>query len=356
MKKHNFNSGPSVLPDEVIKSAAEAAIDYNGSGLSILEIGHRTPLFKHILEDARAMVKELMNIGDEYEVLFLHGGASTQFMQVPLNLLNQNETAAFSDNGIWGKKAIKEAGFFGTPLIVATSQDRNNSYIPKDFIVPDYAKYFHYTSNNTVEGTQWHTIPESPVPLVVDMSSDIFSKPLDFKNFSLIYAGAQKNAGAAGTTIVVLKKDILGKVTHSIPTILDYNEQIKAGSLLNTAPVFAVYVSYLTLKWIIKEGGLEEMEKRAKERANLFYDTLDALPIFTPTVEKQDRSFMNATFTVRDSEKEKAFLKLCEENGIVGVKGHRSVGGLRVSMYNALPLKSVEAICELMRYFNNKFA
>lgn len=356
MKKYNFNSGPSILPEEVIKTASEAIVDYNNSGLSILEIGHRTDLFKEILEGARKMVKDLMELTDDYEILFLQGGASTQFMQVPLNLLNQNETAAYTDNGIWGKKAIKEAGFFGTPLVVASSQDQENNYIPKDFIVPDYVKYFHYTSNNTVEGTQWHTIPDSPAPLISDMSSDIFSKPVAFNKFSLIYAGAQKNIGAAGTTLVVIKKDILGKVNRAIPTMLDYKKHIESNSLLNTAPVFAIYVSYLTLKWIIKEGGLPEMKKRSEARAKLFYDTLDSLPIFIPKVVKEDRSLMNATFDIADKEKEKAFLKLCEENGMVGIKGHRSVGGLRVSMYNALPLSSVEALCDLMRYFNNTFA
>ncbi len=356
MKKHNFNSGPSVLPDEVVRAAAESIRDFNGSGLSVLELGHRTSLFIDVLESARKMVKELMELDEAYEVLFLHGGASTQFMQVPLNLLNQDETAAFCDNGIWGKKAIKEAGFFGTPLVVASSQDKENTYIPKDFIVPDYVKYFHYTSNNTVEGTQWHSIPEVSVPIVADMSSDIFSKPLEFNKFSLIYAGAQKNVGAAGTTIVVIKKDILGKVDRPIPTMLDYIKHIEAGSLLNTAPVFSIYVSYLTLKWIIAEGGLTEMKRRSEARANLFYNTLDSLPVFIPKVAKEDRSLMNATFSIADREKEKAFLKLCDDNGMVGIKGHRSVGGLRVSMYNALPLSSVEALCEVMRHFNNTFA
>lgn len=345
-----------MLPQEVLQQASESIFNFNNTGLSILEIGHRTQWFIDVLDEAISLVKELMELGNEHEVLYLHGGATTQFMQVPMNLLDDGETAAYCNNGIWGTKAIKEAKLFGNVEVVASSKDKNHSYIPKDFTVPAGAKYLHYTTNNTVEGTEWHTIPDVPVPLVADMSSDIFYRPLDYKRFGLIYAGAQKNMGAAGVTMVVVKKDLLGKIKRPIPNILDYRVHIEANSLLNTPPVFAIYVSLLTLRWIKKEGGLVEMEKRAKERANLFYNTLDSLPIFTPIVAKEDRSLMNATFTIKDEALETEFLALCKQNGMVGVKGHRSVGGLRVSMYNALPLSSVQAICDLMNTFAAKHA
>lgn len=355
MKMHNFNSGPSILPKEVMEQAAAAIYDFNGIGLSILEIGHRTTWFGEVMDEARALVKELMQIGDEHEVLFLHGGASTQFMQVPMNLLDNDETAAYVDNGIWGTKAIKEAKLFGNVNIVSSTKDKNHSYIAKDFSIPADAKYLHYTTNNTVEGTQWHHIPETNVPLVADMSSDIFSRPLNYSKFALIYAGAQKNMGAAGVNIVVVRKDILG-IKRPIPAIMDYRNHIEAGSLLNTPPVFAVYVALLTMRWIKKEGGLVEMGKRATERADLFYNTLDSLAAFRPLVAKEDRSFMNATFTTVNPELENVFADLCKKEGMVGVKGHRSVGGLRVSMYNALPLSSVEAITNLMKDFSEKHA
>ncbi len=356
MKMHNFNSGPSILPPEVLEQAAEAIHNFNDTGLSILEIGHRTSWFQNVIDEAISLVKELMQLGDEHAVLFLHGGATTQFMQVPMNLLDSGETAAYSDNGIWGSKAIKEAKLFGNVDVVSSSKDKNHSYIPKNFTVPVTAKYLHYTTNNTVEGTQWHELPQTEVPLVADMSSDIFSRPMPFSKFGLIYAGAQKNMGAAGVNLVVVRKDILGRVQRPIPSIMDYRNHIEAGSLLNTPPVFAIYVAMLTLRWIKKEGGLKEMERRSKERAELFYNTLDSLPIFTPIVAKEDRSLMNATFTIKDEALEKQFLEQCKENGMVGVKGHRSVGGLRVSMYNALPLSSVQAICELMKEFSMSYA
>lgn len=354
MKMYNFNSGPSILPRQVLQQAAEAVLNFNDLGLSILEIVHRTAWFGDVLDEARSLVREFLEVDDRYEVLFLQGGATTQFMQVPMNLLDDGETAAYCDNGIWGSKAIKEARLFGNVNVVASSKDRNHSYIPKNFTVPADAKYLHYTTNNTVEGTQWHTIPDTPVPLVADMSSDIFSRKIDFSRFSLIYAGVQKNAGAAGVTLVVVRKDILGKVKRSIPSILDYRNHIEAGSLLNTPPVFSIYVSLLTLRWIKQEGGLSEMEKRSKERAQLFYETLDSLPVFTPLVAREDRSLMNATFTIKDPSVEKEFLEVCRQRGMVGIKGHRSVGGLRVSMYNAMPLESVEILCDLMKEFNEQ--
>ena len=356
MKMHNFNSGPSILPAEVLQQSAEAIHNFNNTGLSILELGHRTSWFQEVIDEAIALVKELMQMEEDHEVLFLHGGATTQFMQVPMNLLDDGETAAYIDNGIWGNKAVKEAKLFGNVVVVSSTKDRNHSYIGKNFDIPAHAKYLHYTTNNTVEGTEWHHIPETDIPLVADMSSDIFCRPLAYHKFGLIYAGAQKNMGAAGVNLVVIRKDVLGKVKRPIPSIMDYRNHIEAGSLLNTPPVFAVYVAMLTLRWIKKEGGLVEMEKRAEERANLFYNTLDELSVFTPIVAPEDRSLMNATFTVQNESLEKEFLGLCKENGMIGIKGHRSVGGLRVSMYNAMPLSSVQALTELMRSFNQKYA
>ncbi len=354
MQMYNFNSGPSILPDEVLQQASEAVLNFNNIGLSILEIGHRSDWFIQVMEETRSLIKELMRLGNDYEVLYLQGGATTQFMQVPMNLLDEDETAAYCDNGIWGSKAIKEAKLFGNVHVAASSKDLNHTYIPKELTVPQHVKYLHYTTNNTVEGTQWHFIPEANVPLIADMSSDIFSCELPFSKFSLMYAGAQKNAGAAGVTIVVIKNDMLGKIKRQIPSILDYKKHIEANSLLNTPPVFAVYVSLLTLRWIKKEGGLFEMYKRATERADLFYETLDTSNVFEGKVDRQDRSLMNATFTTKKPEHEKLFLDECKQNGMVGVIGHRSVGGLRVSMYNAMPLSTVKAMCDLMNDFSER--
>lgn len=354
MKKHNFNSGPSVLPQEVLKQAAAAVLDFNNLGLSILEIGHRTNWFVDVIEEARSLVKELMQLDDAYEVLFLHGGATTQFMQVPMNLLDTNETAAYCDHGIWGSKAWKEASLFGNINIVASSKDKNYTYINKGFNIPQTSKYLHLTTNNTVEGTQWHSIPETNVPIVADMSSDIFSRPMDFKKFSVIYAGAQKNMGAAGVNMLVVKKDVLGKIARPIPTIMDYRKHIEADSLMNTPPVFAVYVALLTLRWIKKEGGLAEMEKRSLEKANLLYSTIDALPLFKCNIAKEDRSLMNAVFFIEDEALQNKFLDECKTHGMIGVKGYRTVGGIRVSMYNALAYESVVAFTDLMIDFAKK--
>lgn len=345
-----------MLPAQVLQKASEAIFDFNNTGLSILEIGHRTDWFGEVLHDAMASVKKLMQINDDYAILFLHGGATTQFMQVPMNLLDNNHTAAYCDNGIWGSKGIKEARLFGNVHVAASSKDKGHTYIPKALSIPDDAVYLHYTTNNTVEGTEWHHIPETNVPLVTDMSSDIFYRPFDFSKLSLIYAGAQKNMGAAGVNLVVVRKDILGKLQRTIPTIMDYRNHIEADSLLNTPPVFAVYISMLTLQWIQQEGGLAEMEVRAKQRAELLYGTLDSLPLFRATVAKEDRSMMNAVFMLDNPDLEKFFLEECKVNGMIGVKGHRSVGGLRVSMYNALPLSSVQAMTELMKDFANRYA
>ena len=351
MTLHNFNSGPSILPPSVLEQASKAIHNFNGTGLSILEIGPRTSHFQEVLNQAIGSVKRLMDLDDSYEVLFLHGGATTQFMQVPMNLLDNSETAAYCDNGIWGNKAIKEAAMFGNVAVAASSADKNHTYIPKNLSIPNNANYLHITTNNTVEGTQWHVYPDVAIPLIGDMSSDIFSRPTNFKQFSLIYAGAQKNMGAAGVNLMVVKKDILGKIKRKIPTIMNYQKHIEAGSLMNTPPVFAVYVSMLTLQWIEAEGGLAEMGLRAKERANLLYSTIDRLPFYKTTVAKEDRSEMNAVFFIEDENLQNLFLEECKKAGFIGVKGYRTVGGIRVSMYNALPLSSVRAMTDLMQSF-----
>ena len=348
---HNFNAGPSILPKEVFEKAAAAVLNYNNSGLSILEIGHRTTLFQAVMDEARALVKALMRLDDEHEVLFLHGGASTQFMQVPINLLDDKETAAFTDTGVWSTKAIKEAKLYGKVEIVCSSKESNFTYIPKDFAVPNDAKYLHITTNNTIYGTQWHKIPKTSNSLVADMSSDILSRVLDFNAFDLIYAGAQKNMGAAGVNLVVVNKIILVKVKRTIPTILDYRNHVKEGSMLNTPPVFAIYVCMLTLRWLKAQGGVAAIEKLNDEKAALLYAAIDENPLFTGTVNKEDRSKMNVCFVMNNSTLEESFLQFTKEQGIVGIKGHRLVGGFRASLYNALPLSSVQILAQLMREF-----
>lgn len=351
---HNFGAGPSILPKPVFEEAARALTDFNGTGLSILEIGHRTRLFGDVIGEALQTLRELMHLDSDHEVLFLHGGASTQFFQVPMNLLDEGATAAYTDTGIWASKAIKEAKLYGKVDVVCSSREKNYTFLPKDFRVNPDVAYLHLTSNNTVYGTQWPDLSffhRFGVPLVADMSSDILSRELDFNQFDLIYAGAQKNIGAAGVNVVVVHKRCLGKVRRTLPTMLDYRNHIEAGSLLNTPPVFAIYVCMLTLRWLKAEGGVAALEKRNEAKARLFYDTLDSLPAFRGTVAREDRSRMNAVFVIEDPAAEKEFLALCEKEGMVGVKGHRTTGGFRVSMYNALPLESVEALTGLMRYF-----
>lgn len=352
---HNFGAGPSVLPKEVFQQASQAILDFNESGLSILEIGHRTTLFQPLMDEARSLVKELMLLDDDHEVLFLHGGASTQFMQVPMNLLNENEIAAYTETGAWANKAIKEGRLFGHVEIAGSAKETNYTTIPKNLSISPTAAYLHITTNETIAGTQWHQLPyDCGVPLVADMSSDILSRQLDFNKFDLTYAGAQKNMGAAGVNIVVVNKNILGKVSRAIPSILDYRNHIKEGSMMNTPPVFAVYVAMLTLRWLKQQGGVAAIEKINDSKAKLFYNTLDALPVFKGPVAKEDRSKMNAVFIMEEPGLEKEFLDLCKKEGMVGVKGHRSVGGFRISMYNALQLESVIAITDLMKDFANK--
>lgn len=351
---HNFNAGPSILPRTVFEQAAQAILNYNNTGLSILELGHRTDTFQAVMDEAVSLVKELMQLDADHEVLFLHGGASTQFFQVPMNLLNENEVAAYTDTGVWAAKAIKEARLYGHVEIVCSSKDANYTFLPKQFTVPKTAKYLHVTTNNTIYGTQWQDMTpfyEAGVPLVADMSSDVLSRPLDFNKFDLIYAGAQKNVGAAGVNLIVVNRNILGKVERKMPTMMDYRNHVENGSMLNTPPVFAVYVCMLTLRWLKEQGGVTAIEKLNTKKANLLYSTIDKLPIFKGTVAAEDRSKMNAVFVMDNAELEKEFLTACKANGMVGVKGHRSVGGFRASLYNALSLESVQALTDLMNDF-----
>lgn len=352
---HNFNSGPSVLPKQVFEEASQAILDYQKTGLSILEIGHRTPLFQNVMDEARGLVKELMQLDADHEVLFLHGGASTQFMQVPMNLLGDKETASYSDTGVFAAKAIKEAKFFGKVDIVCSSKESNYNFIPKDFAVPNDAKYFHITTNNTIYGTQWQKLPKVSIPLVADMSSDILSRQINFNSFDLIYAGAQKNIGAAGVNVVIVNKNILGKIKRPIPTMMDYRNHIKEGSMLNTPPVFAVFSCMLTLRWLKGMGGVSEIEKLNNEKAKLLYKEIDDNPLFTGTAIKEDRSKMNACFVIENKNFEDKFLEFSKEHGIVGIKGHRTVGGFRASLYNALPISSVHVLIDVMKEFTQKF-
>ena len=348
---HNFNAGPSILTQEVFQQAAEAVLNFNGSGLSILELGHRTPSFEAVMSEARELVRELMQLDDQHEVLFLHGGASTQFMQVPMNLLDDKETAAYADTGVWGTKAIKEAKLYGKVEVVCSGKESNYTSIPKDFAVPNDANYFHITTNNTIYGSQWQKIPYTSIPLIADMSSDIFSRVIDFNAFDLIYAGAQKNMGPAGVNLVVVKKSILGKIKRTIPTIMDYRNHINDGSMLNTPPVFSVFVCMLTLRWLKAKGGIAAIEKLNEAKSALLYSEIDENPFFRGTVDKIDRSKMNICFVMNDPTLEKSFLSLTKEKNIVGIEGHRLVGGFRASLYNALPISSVTVLVDTMKEF-----
>ena len=348
---HNFNAGPSILPRTVFEQASAAVLNFNESGLSILEFGHRTPEFTSVMEEARSLVKELMHLDSDHEVLFLHGGASTQFMQVPMNLLDAKDSAAYTDTDIWGYKAIKEAKLFGKVDIVCSSKEKNYSYIPKDFAVPNDAKYLHITTNNTIYGTQWQQMPFSSNSMVADMSSDIFSRVLDFNRFDLIYAGAQKNMGPAGVNLVVVNKNILGKIKRPIPTMMDYRNHIIEGSMLNTPPVFAVYVCLLTLRWIKSMGGIAPIERLNDEKANLLYKAIDDSSLFVGNAAREDRSKMNVCFVMKDASREADFLKFAKARGIVGIKGHRTTGGFRASIYNAMPLSSVQVLADAMKEY-----
>lgn len=356
LRIHNFSAGPAILPREVLDKAADAIREFDGMGLSLLEISHRSKNFERVMEEARQLVLELAGLGSDYEALFLQGGASLQFYQVPLNLLKPGGRAGYVVTGEWARRAYKEASLVGEAVVVASSEDENFSYIPKDFEVPADLEYLHITSNNTIFGTQYHSFPDVSVPLVCDMSSDIFSRPVDFSRFALIYAGAQKNIGPAGVTLVIIRRDMAGRTGKKLPTLLDYATHIQHGSMYNTPPVFAVYVTKLTLEWIKENGGLEGMERRNRAKQELFYSVLDRCPIFEGTARREDRSWMNATFRLRRPELQETFEALLKEAGISQLKGHRSVGGYRASMYNALELESVKTLTDIMLHLNNQYA
>lgn len=352
--KHNFGAGPGILPHEVLKQASQAVVDFNGIGLSILEISHRSAEFEAVLDEAVKLVKELFEVPEGYSVLFMQGGASTQFALAPYNLLPSNGKAAYLESGVWANKALKEAKNFGEVVVVASSKDKNFTYIPKDFTIPEDAAYFHITSNNTIYGTQLHKFFKSPVPVVADMSSDIFSRKINVADFGLIYAGAQKNMGPAGVTLVIIKDEILGNADRKIPAMFDYKTQIEGGSMYNTPPVFAIYVSMLTLRWLKAKGGVAEIEKENKAKADALYREIDRNPLFKAVCVPEDRSFMNVCFVTENPEHEKPFLILCDDKDIVGIKGHRSVGGFRASIYNALPITSVHVLIDAMQEFAEK--
>ncbi|RYY34726.1 MAG: 3-phosphoserine/phosphohydroxythreonine transaminase [Sphingobacteriaceae bacterium] len=352
--KHNFGAGPGILPQEVLKQSAEAVLNFNGTGLSILEISHRSKEFEAVLDEAISLVKELFELPKGYSVLFLQGGASTQFAMVPYNLLPEGGKAAYVESGVWANKALKEAKYFGEVAVIATSKEANFTYIPKDFEIPADAAYLHLTSNNTIYGTQLQQFPKSPIPVVCDMSSDIFSRKINAADFGLIYAGAQKNMGPAGATLVIVKNELLGKANRAIPAMLNYQVQIDGNSLYNTPPVFAIYVSMLTLNWIKAKGGVEAIEKENIAKAKALYTEIDRNPLFKGVCAIEDRSHMNVCFVAENPEHEKPFLKLCDDKGIIGIKGHRSVGGFRASIYNALPITSVHVLIEAMQEFAEK--
>jgi phosphoserine aminotransferase len=357
MKKHNFYAGPSILPDVTLKNTADAIFDFAGTGISLLSISHRSKEFVAVMEEAQQLMKDLLNIPEGYSVLFLGGGASTQFAMVPYNLMGKK--SAYLNTGAWSTKAIKEAKLFGEVEVVASSEDKNFTYIPKDFTIPEDADYFHITTNNTIYGTEIKTDMDSPVPLVADMSSDILSRPVDVSKYVLIYGGAQKNLAPAGVTFVIIRDDIVGKVDRPIPTMLNYKTHIDKGSMFNTPPVFAVYALLQTLRWVKELGGVEIMQQINRKKADILYDEIDRNSMFKGTVtNKEDRSLMNVCFVMNDGheDKEKAFLDFATQKGMVGVKGHRSVGGFRASLYNALPIESVEALVACMQEFekNNR--
>lgn len=354
MKKHNFSAGPSILPQQTIEETAKAILDFNGSTLSLMEVSHRGKDFQAVMDETVDLFKELLNIPSGYSVIFLGGGASLQFCMVPFNLLEKK--AAYLNTGTWASKAEKEAKIFGEVVEVASSKPANFTYIPKDYTIPTDADYFHITTNNTIFGTEIHTDLDSPVPLVADMSSDIFSRPLDVSKYGLIYGGAQKNLAPAGVTFVVVKDEILGKVSRPIPTMLNYKTHIENGSMFNTPPVVPVYAAMQTLRWLKSNGGVPAMYKRNLEKAELIYNEIDRNPLFVGTCAVEDRSIMNVCFVMSDEfkDKEADFLQFSIEKGMSGLKGHRSVGGFRASIYNAMPIESVQALVDCMQEFEKK--
>lgn len=356
MRKHNFNAGPSILPREVIEKAAAAVLDFDGIGMSILEISHRSKEFDAVMNEAVALFRELLNIPDNYHVIFVGGGASTQFFHIPYNLLEHK--AGYINTGVWAKKAMKEAKNFGQVELVASSEDRNFTYIPKNVEIPSDLDYLHITTNNTIYGTEYHTDIDSPVNLVADMSSDILSRRVDVSKYALIYGGAQKNLGPAGVTFVIVRDDILGKVSRPLPSMVDYRNHIANNSMFNTPPVFPIYVVRETLKWLKSIGGVDEIHRRNVEKAELLYNEIDRNKLFRGTAEKEDRSIMNICFVMNPEYEALApeFLEFTKAKGFVGVKGHRLVGGFRASCYNALPRESVEALIDAMQEFESLHA
>ena len=349
MKKHNFSAGPCILPQEVLRQAAEAVLNFNNDDLSLIEISHRSQPFIDVMDKAQDLVKELLEVPEGYSVLFLQGGASLEFLMVPLNLMKVDGKAAYTNTGVWAKKAIVEAKSVGEVVIVADSSDKNYNYIPKGYHIPSDVDYFHCTSNNTIYGTQMKEFPICPTLMVCDMSSDIFSRKVDVSKFDIIYAGAQKNMGPAGTTLVIVKNEILGKTGRKIPTMLDYNTHISNESMFNTPPVFPIYVSMLTLQWLKNLGGVTIMEKINQQKADLLYNEIDRNPLFVGTAAKEDRSNMNVCFLLTDNSKEAVFNAMWKEAGISGIEGHRSVGGYRASIYNAMPLESIQVLIDIMK-------
>ncbi len=354
MKKHNFYAGPSILSEYTIKHTAEAVNDFAGTGLSILEVSHRSKEFVAVMDEAQALVKELLDVPEGYHVLYLGGGASLQFCMAPMNLLRTK--AGYLDTGTWASNAIKEARLFGDVEVLASSKDANYTFYPKGYEVPADLDYLHITTNNTIYGTELRTDPDVKVPLVADMSSDIFSRPVDVAKYDLIYAGAQKNLGPAGATLVIVKESALGHVDRAIPTMLDYRTHIKKGSMFNTPPVLPIYSALMTLRWYKEQGGVKEMERRDIEKAAILYDEIDRNKLFRGTVAEEDRSIMNVCFVMNPdyAELEKDFMEFATMKGMVGIKGHRSVGGFRASLYNALPKESVEALVAVMKEFEAK--
>jgi phosphoserine aminotransferase len=349
--KHNFGAGPCILPQEVFQEASKAVLDFNNTGLSILEISHRSKEFEEVVKETESLVRELLHVPENYSVLFLQGGASQQFAMVPMNLLPEGGKAAYLDTGVWATKAAKEAKNFGEVVTVASSKDSNYTYIPKDFEIPLDAAYFHFTSNNTIYGTEVFATPSTTVPKVVDMSSDILSREINIQEYDLIYAGAQKNMGPAGVTLVIIKNDLLGKTGKTIPSIFNYQEHIKAGSMYNTPPVYSIYVSMLNLRWLKARGGVKAIEQENIIKARTLYDEIERNPFFKGTAAVEDRSRMNVTFVMDTPELEAEFLALAKERNLIGIKGHRSVGGFRASIYNALTITSINALVDAMKEF-----
>lgn len=356
MKKHNFNAGPSILADEVIENAAKAVLDFNGSGLSVLSISHRSKEFDAVMEEADRLFRELLAIPDNYRIVYLGGGASTLFYEVAANFLGRK--AGYVNTGVWSKKAIKEAKRYGEVEVVASSEDRNFTYIPKGFVVPADLDYLHITSNNTIYGTEYHEDISSPVPLIADMSSDILSRPVDVSKYAMIYGGAQKNLAPAGVAFAIIREDMLDRIVRDLPTMVSFRTHVENNSMFNTPPVFPIYVLMETLRWLKSIGGVGEIFRRNREKAALLYDEIDRNPLFRGTVEKEDRSLMNICFVMADGYEELApeFMEAAKARGIVGIKGHRLVGGFRASCYNALPAESVRVLVECMQEFAAKHA